>query len=128
MTTSGDQVPRHRKLTQLILTALLWLATVALGVVAIPAVIRGVDAQILAYIFQRMQAQEMGPMTASNLSRAANLASILIAGALWIGGVVFAGIGYHSKRVGQPGSYRVFVWTIGIELTLIVVGTLMQSA
>ncbi|MBZ0304407.1 MAG: hypothetical protein K8J31_32020 [Anaerolineae bacterium] len=127
MTTSDNQTPRNRKRTQQILTAILWLMTVALGALAISALIRGIDAQVLAYIFKRMQTQEMGPMTASTLSRAVNLATILIAGLLWIGGVVFAGIGYHSKRVGQPRSYRVFAWTIGVELILIVVGSLLQS-
>ena len=128
MTSSNNQAPRHRKRIHQILTVVLWLVTVILGLLAIPALTRGVDAQILAYIFQRMQTEEMGPITASQLSRAANLGTIATTGVLWLGGVVFAGIGYHSKRVGRRSSYRVFAWTIGIELTLILIGTLLQIA
>jgi hypothetical protein len=128
MTAPSDQVQRHRKKIQQSLTVILWLASVVLGLLAIPALIRGVDAQVLAYIFQRIQNQEMGPMTASTLSRATNLATILITGVLWIGAVIIAGLGYHSKRVEQRSSYRVFAWTIGIELTLILIGTLLQAA
>jgi hypothetical protein len=127
MNTSDNQAPRHRKRIQQILTAILWLVTVVLGLLAIPALVRGVDAQILAYIFDKMQSQQMGPITASQLSRAANLGTIAATGVLWLGGVVFGGMGYHSKRVGRRSSYRVFAWTIGIELILILIGTLLQT-
>jgi hypothetical protein len=128
MTTSDNQSPRSRNRIQQILTVILWLVTVALGALAIPALIRGVDAQVLAYIFQRIQAEEMGPITASTLSRAANLGTFLIAGTLWLGAVIFGGLGYHFRRVGRRTSYRVFAVTIVIELVLIVVGTVLQAA
>ena len=91
MTTSDNQVPRSLKRNQQILTVILWVATVVLGLLAIHVLIRGVDAQLLAYIFQRIQTEEMGPMTASTLSHAANLLTLLIAGVMWLGGVIFAG-------------------------------------
>lgn len=127
MTTSDQPSAQNRKRLHQILTFILWLLTVALGLLAIPALVRGVDAQVLVYIFERVRAEDMGPMTASTLSRTANLGTVLITGALWLGLVVFGGSNFHFKRAGRRSSFRMFAWTIGVELVLIVVGNLLQA-
>ena len=127
MNLASHQMPRHRKILRLGLTAILWIATVALGFLAIVALVRGIDALVLVYIFQNMQNQEMGPMTASFMSRLTNFLTMICAGVLWIGVVVFFGMSYHFKRAGQRNSYRVFAWTIGIEIALILIGNLLQT-
>ena len=127
MSMTNNDTPRSRKIGQIIITVTLWLATVLLGLLAVIELVRGVDAQILVYIFNRMQRDEMGIRTADSLSAVANLATILCTGLVWIGFVIGFGMTYHFKRVGKRSSYRVFAWTIGVEVVLILIGFLLET-
>lgn len=46
-----------------------------------------------------------------------NIAAVLLS-LLWLALAVGAGE-YHRQRVGQPGSWRLFGWTIAVELAIL---------
>ncbi|MBZ0301013.1 MAG: hypothetical protein K8J31_14795 [Anaerolineae bacterium] len=127
MTTSSHPLARFKKPLLQVLTIALWLATVALGFWAVVTFLEGVDAQILAFTFQKIENQEMGLTTSSGLRRVVNYGTIAIGILVWIGAVVIGGMEYHFKRIGKRSSYRVFAWTIGIELALLAIGTLLRA-
>lgn len=127
MNSSTDQVsPLKKKLLQ-VLTFVLWLTTVALGFLVLTTALDAVDAQILAFTFEKVESQEMGLTTGNGLRRIAAYATVFVLVVIWIGGIAIAGMEYHLKRSGQRKSYRILAWTIGIEVILIVVGILLQQ-
>ena len=127
MNIPSEQDSRLKKLLLPALTIVLWLATVLLGFWAVAIIQNTVDVRILAYIFQEVESQEMGASRGGGLRSVVNYATIAIAVLIWLGAVVIGGMEYHFKRVGQRNSYRIFAWTIGIELAIIIVGTLLTS-
>jgi hypothetical protein len=111
-----------------LLTFVLWLATVALGFWAVTLIREAVDAQILAYIFEKIENQELGTARGGGMRSIVNYATIGIGVLVWIALPVIAGMDYHFKRVGERNSYRLFAWTLGIELALIAVCSLLLAA
>jgi uncharacterized membrane protein YbhN (UPF0104 family) len=127
MKLSIDQLEHHKKTFLQILTFALWLLTVGLGFLALTNILETADAQILAFGFDKVENQEMGLSTVSGLRRIVNYAVVFLTVIAWIGAVVIGGMEYHFKRAGQRNSYRLFAWTIGIELVIIGVSLLLRS-
>jgi hypothetical protein len=126
MTT--DPQPIQRKILHIALTAILWLATAALGMLCI---MYGHDLLVTAIVAGIGQ---VSPLDDTVRARGTvvtiyNVTFMLLA-IIWLA-VVVGGADYHFRRVGQPQSWRVFAWVIGVELALLagsfIVRTLLVS-
>ncbi len=89
------------------LALVLWVATAALGLFEI-LLIR----DMLLRIYARSGGGYWPAVTAGNWA----LVPLALA---WIALVVGGGE-YHRKRVGQRSSWRLFLWTIAVELAILV--------
>ena len=127
MDTSNDQENHFKRTLLSLLTFVLWLVTVGLGFWAATAIREAVDMQLVAVISQRIEDQQMGTASGGGWRSIVNYATIGIGILVWIGLIVIGGMEYHFKRVGERASYRLFAWTIGIEIVIIVVCTLITG-
>lgn len=127
MDTSTTQEPRFKRMLLSLLTFVLWLVTVGLGFWAVTAVREAVDVQLVALLTQRIENNQMGTASGGGWRSIINYATIGIGVLVWIGVIVIGGMEYHFKRVGERKSYRLFAWTIGIELVIILVSTLLLN-
>jgi len=127
MKSATSEQTQLKKTLLNVLSIALWLATVGLGFLTITTVQEAADAQVVRYTFEKIEDQEMGVPTGSGLRRIVNYATIAIGVLVWIGAVVIGGMEYHFKRIGKRNSYRVFAWTIGIELALLGLSLLLRN-
>lgn len=125
--TSTTQEPRIRKTLLFALTFVLWLLTIALGFLTLSAVQDTVDKRLIAYIFNEIDNQRLGSARGGGLRSIINYATISVCVLIWIIGIVIAGMEYHFKRIGERSSYRVFAWTIGIEVAILIVCRLVLA-
>jgi hypothetical protein len=98
---------RPRFILAMILAILLWLGSAVLGFLNILAM-RDI-ALIVAYNAGR---------TAAEANSAAILAIYL--GAIAFIAMVIGGAEYHYRRIGHPSSWKVFLWTIGLQLLVMI--------
>ena len=126
MDTSNDQINRTRKTFTWVLTAVLWLATVGLGLLAYVYLQGAVFTQMTLFVVQSVNNKQMGITAGGGWRQIAQYAAAFIGGLIWLG-VVIAGIEYHfkPKRIGTRKSYQVFAWTLGIEAVILVVSILL---
>ena len=94
-----------------VITLVLWLATAALGLVEI-LFIRGMVMR--AYVRFLGDSSRQSYWTAVNLGMWATLILALI----YIAFVIGTGE-YHRSRVGQRSSWKLFGWTIAVELLIL---------
>lgn len=47
--------------------------------------------------------------------------ALAVGSILWLG-IMLAGGEYHLKHPGEPKSWKIFAWTFGIEIAIIVIG------
>lgn len=47
--------------------------------------------------------------------------ALAVSAVLWIG-IMLAGGEYHMKHAGAPKSWKIFAWTFGIEIAVILIG------
>jgi hypothetical protein len=127
MDTSTNHEAGFKKTLLFLLTFVLWLVTVGLGFWAATAIREAVDVQLVAVIAQRIENQQMGTATGGGWRSIINYTTIGIGVLVWIGLIVIGGMEYHFKRVGERNSYRLFAWTIGIEIVIIVVSSLLLN-
>jgi hypothetical protein len=112
MFVSMDQYDRSISLRPkfifaVILSLILWVGTSILGLLNI-IVIR--DLTIAAVIF-----------TGGNPAGASIVAILsVILAAMVVIGVIIGGAEFHYKHLGQPSSWKLFVWTIAIQLLIMV--------
>ncbi len=125
--TSTHETSNPRKTLLFLLTFVLWLGTVALGFWAVTLIQEAVDARLLAFIFEEVENQRLGSPRGGGIRSIVNYATIGIGVVLWIMLIVIGGMEYHFKRIGERNSYRVFAWTFGIELVIIVACSLLKN-
>ena len=123
MESSNDQISQAKKTVMWTLTAVLWLATVGLGVLAFMALQQGLQVRTGLLLIQN---SDMGLTARGGIWRVLRYVALVIGGMVWLA-MVIGGMEYHFKHIGQRRSFRVFAWTIGIEIALIVVGFLLQT-
>lgn len=102
-----DAEPQPRRVATSILAVVLWLVSFALGLQGIYFL-----TQIIALIRVRLGGSVDEATTAS-------LGWVFILGLLFLIFII-ASTEYHLKRVGKPESWRLFGWTIAVELSLLV--------
>jgi hypothetical protein len=99
--------PNTRKFGNSILAILLWLVTFGLGLEGI---------YIIKELYYLISVQLGG-----SIAQAENFVPVLVF-LLAIGFLIFiiASTEYHIKRVGQPESWRLFGWTLAVEVSLLI--------
>ena len=124
MESSNNQISQIRKTFVWLLTALLWLTTVALGMIAFVIFQQGL--QVFSGVLL-IQNEEMGLVARGGFWRIIRYTSLFLGGILWLG-MVIGGMEFHfnRKRLGSGRSYRVLAWTIAIEIVLVAAGIIMQ--
>ncbi|MBZ0298917.1 MAG: hypothetical protein K8J31_04205 [Anaerolineae bacterium] len=122
MSVSDDNpIPQTKKLALGAVTLVLWLATVALGFLAFVA-FQDILTTGVAFLIARQP--DIGVVAARGWITTARNVSTILGGLGWLA-IMVGGMEYHFRHVGQRGSWRMFAWTLGIELALIVGGALL---
>jgi hypothetical protein len=103
---------RPRYIFSVILATLLWLSTAVLGFLNLVAVR---DIALIALIKLGSSPQE------------ADFFTILAVMAAVIGFIVLVigGAEYHFKNIGHPSSWKVFIWTLAIQLLILITPTFL---
>lgn len=102
-----DAQPKPRQFPAGILAVVLWLVSFVLGLQSIYSL-----AQIIGLIQVRLGGSVEGAAMTSY-----GLVLFLALGFLVF---IIASTEYHLKRVGKPESWRLFGWTIAVELSLLI--------
>jgi len=99
--------PNTQKIGNSILAILLWLVTFGLGLESI---------YIIKELYYLINVQLGG-----SVAQAENFVPVLVF-LLAIGFLIFiiASTEYHIKRVGRPESWRLFGWTLAVEVSLLI--------
>jgi len=102
-----DAQPKTRQLATSVLAIVLWLISFVLGLQGIYTL-----TQIIALISIRL----------GSSVEEAGMSSLGLVFFLALGFLVFIVVSteYHLKRVGKPESWRLFGWTIAVELSLLI--------
>jgi len=102
-----DAQPKARQISSSLLAIVLWLVSFGLGLQGIYIL-----TQIVALIY----------VSLGGSIDAAERSVLVLAFFLALGFLIFivASTEYHLKRVGKPESWRLFSWTIAVELSLLV--------
>lgn len=118
--TNQEQTSQSRKIMLWLLTLLLYLATVGMGFLAFIAF---QDIFTTAVGFLMARNPDVGIVETRGWITTARNVSTIIGGLVWLA-VMVGGMEYHFRHVGQRRSYRVFTWTLGIEVVLVIVSAL----
>jgi hypothetical protein len=111
----------RQKIGNWIITTVLFLVTIALGLaafIAMPDIARLVVAMTVA------QAPDVNVVQARGMVSTARNVSTMMAGLLFLI-VAVGGMEYHFRNRGSRKSYRIFAWTIGIEIAIILAHQIM---
>jgi len=102
-----DAQPKARQISSSLLAIVLWLVSFGLGLQGIYIL-----TQIVALIY----------VSLGGSIDAAERSVLVLAFFLALGFLIFivASTEYHLKRIGKPESWRLFSWTIAVELSLLV--------
>ncbi len=100
-------VARPRFVIVAILTGLLWLGAAILGLISL-LVIR--DLSLWVFVSSGSSNAWAGAVT---------ILVMMISALIYITAVI-GGAEYHYKQIGQPSSWKLFAWTIGIELLILI--------
>ena len=102
-----DAQPKARQLASSVLAIILWLVTAGLGLEAI---------YILKELFYLIYVGLGG-----SIAQAERFVPVLVFFLALVFLVFIIGTTeYHLKRVGKPESWRLFSWTIAVELSLLI--------
>jgi hypothetical protein len=103
------------KVTSAVVAFVLWLATAAVGLWQITIV-----REMLFALFARFSGVSISGyeiFKQAQLAAALGTWLVVILAIVWI--IVFVGgAEYHYRHVGTPRSWRLFAWTIGVELAI----------
>lgn len=94
-------------------TALLWLLSCALGLIAIYAVIR-----LSQMVFALSTSQSMQSVGLYYSTVLTGQIAALVSGGVWLVMVIWSGE-YSLRHVGERRLWKIFAWIIGIEVFLI---------
>src|SRR5687767_3000567 len=102
-----DAQPKARQISSSLLAIVLWLVSFGLGLQGIYIL-----TQIVALIY----------VSLGGSIDAAERSVLVLSFFLALGFLIFivASTEYHLKRIGKPESWRLFSWTIAVELSLLV--------
>jgi len=102
-----EQQPKTRHIASVILAIVLWLITFGLGLETI---------YNLKQIYFIVSVMLGGSVEQSTMS------ALVLVYILGIAYMVFVIVSteYHSKRVGKPESWRLFGWTIAVEVSILI--------
>ena len=107
-----NEQPKARQVTSSLLAIGLWLVTFGLGLEAIYLV-----KEIFYLIYTRL---------GGGIDQAERFAlGLVFVLALFFLVFIIATTEYHRKRVGRPESWRLFGWTIAVELSIIILNYLL---
>jgi hypothetical protein len=111
-----------------IITAVLWLTTVGLGLLAVLSFQDAMYVQTNIFVLRSIENQTMGITTGSGLERVVQYAILFVGIPLWIGIAIF-GMEFHfkPKNIGRRKSFRILAWTIGIEVAIIIISLLLRN-
>ncbi len=102
-----DEQPKARQITSSVLAMVLWLVTAGLGLQAI---------YLIKEIFYLIYVSLGG-----SIAQAERFVPVLVFFLALVFLVFIIGTTeYHLKRVGRPESWRLFGWTIAVELSLLI--------
>ena len=119
--SSGTQISTPKKLSDYLTTYSLWIGTTILAVFEISLVRNIVDSIYTRWmVFSDRPAQLRAAFGATALGQGITIVMALMAIAIIIGGFE-----YHSKRVGEPKAMKVLVWTLGIQIFILVLGIVL---
>jgi hypothetical protein len=121
MTVNESSASRKFLLT--VAALLLWIVTVVLGAYSVM-----VTLDTVIFVLQTMPLLGLmtGRVTLAGLMSSATWIVMALGGIIWLI-ITIGGLEYHFKRVGRPESWRLFAWTIGFELILIVLGFIIPE-
>jgi len=118
---SGTQTSIPKKLSDYLATYGLWLGTTILAVYEISLVRNIVDSIYTQWLFTSgRNPQVRAAFEATALGQGITIVMAILAIAIIIGGFE-----YHRKHVGEPKALRVLVWTLGIQIFILVLGLIL---
>ncbi|HLV37037.1 MAG TPA: hypothetical protein VKY59_18070 [Spirillospora sp.] len=121
MTTSNEnEIPQSKKIMLWVLTAGLWVATLVMGFLAFVA-IQDIATTGVGFLLSRIE--DMGLVERRGWVTTTRNVSTILAGLAWLT-VAVGGMEYHFRHMGQRRSYRLFAWTLGIEMALLIINVL----
>jgi len=106
----GSSPAGARRWTTVAIVFVLWMLSLVLGLYALYLL-----QETVITLYALSGGREQG---VAGLLRWAALA---VGGILWIG-IMLAGGEFHMKNAGAPKSWKIFAWTFGIEIAIIVFG------
>lgn len=110
----ADHSSKVKSTSILLLVAVLWLISAILGLIAV-YYLR--ELTILIYALVGSRDYYIGVLTSQVVT--------IVGGLLWV--IVIIGTGeYHLKHAGERKSWRIFAWTIGIELLIIALAFVLR--
>jgi hypothetical protein len=111
-----------------VITAVLWLATVALGLLAVLFFQDAVYVQTNLFVMRGIESQTMSSTTGSGLERVLQYGILFVGIPLWIGVAIF-GMEFHfkPKNIGRRKSFRILAWTLGIEVAILIVSIILKN-
>jgi hypothetical protein len=117
----GTQTQNSKKFTHYLSTYGLWLGTAVLAVLEI-GLVRNLVLSLYAWVavLKGREIQVQGTFTGVALSQWATILMAIVAI-----GIIMGGFEYHHKRVGQPKSTRVLLWTLGVQAAILLLGLLI---
>ncbi len=113
--TQNSSIDR-KKIQDWVITTVLYAVTIVLGLlafIAMPDISRLVVALTIA------QAPDVNVVQARGMVSTARNVSTMLAG-LGLLAVAVGGMEFHFRNRGKRRSYRIFAWTIGIEIAVII--------
>ncbi len=105
----------RKHIQNVVITSVLYLTTIVLGVltfIALPDVSR-----LIVSLAAGLDPEVGITQTRGLVSTARNISALL--GGIALLAIFFGGMEFHFRNKGTRKSYRVFAWTIGIEIAII---------
>ena len=99
-----------RRWTTLVVVFVLWMLSLVLGLYAIYSLQETV---VTLYALSGGREQSIAGLL--------RWAALAVSALLWIG-IMLAGGEFHMKHAGEPKSWKIFAWTFGVEIAVIVFG------
>ena len=117
----GTQTQTPKKFTHYLTTYGLWLGTAVLAVVEI-GLVRNLTLSLYAWVvsLKDQVTQVRGTFTGVALSQWATILMAIVAI-----GVIMGGFEFHHRRVGEPKSLRILLWTLGVQAIILLLGLLV---